>query len=84
MSLPLQKLEMPKIPGFHTHWMRAEESRVRQAMRAGYTYVDQAAFWSSLAPIATQDITPSADYDTLTDEALVLLGPDWSIVIVQG
>jgi hypothetical protein len=48
------------------------------------TYVDQAAFWSSQAPIATQDITPSADYDTLTDEALVLLGPDWSIVIVQG
>jgi len=48
------------------------------------TYVDQAAFWASQAPIATQDITPSADYDTLTDEALVLLGPDWSLIIVQG
>jgi hypothetical protein len=46
------------------------------------TYVDEAAFWAAQAPIATQDITPSADYDTLTDEALVLLGPDWSIVIV--
>jgi hypothetical protein len=43
------------------------------------TYVDQVAFWSSQVPIATQDITPPADYDTLTDEALVLLGPDWEI-----
>lgn len=42
MSLPLQKLEMPKIPGYHTHWMRADESRIRQAMRAGYTFVEQA------------------------------------------
>ncbi len=42
MSLPLQKLDMPKIPGFHTHWMRADESRIRQAMKAGYTFVEQA------------------------------------------
>jgi hypothetical protein len=48
------------------------------------TYVDQAAFWAAQAPIAAQDITPSADYDTLTDKALALLGPNWSIVIVQG
>lgn len=41
MSLPLQKLEAPKLPGFHTHWMRSDESRIRQAMRAGYTFVTQ-------------------------------------------
>lgn len=42
MSLPLQKLEAPKLIGFHTHWMRSDESRIRQAMRAGYTFVEQA------------------------------------------
>lgn len=41
MSLPLQKLDMPKIPGFHTHWMRSDPSRILQATRAGYTFVTQ-------------------------------------------
>lgn len=41
MSLPLQKLEMPKIPGYHTHWMRGDPSRILQATRAGYTFVTQ-------------------------------------------
>lgn len=44
------------------------------------TYENEKAFWTSQAPIATQEITPSADYDTLTEKALQVLGPQWEIV----
>ena len=39
MSLPLQKLAVPEIPGFHCHWMLGE-ARCQQALRAGYEFVD--------------------------------------------
>lgn len=41
MSLPVQKLAVPEIPGWHCHWMRGDPQRINQALRAGYTYVDQ-------------------------------------------
>lgn len=39
MSVPVQKLSVPDIPGFHLHWMRGDEARIRQAQRAGYDFV---------------------------------------------
>jgi len=39
MSLPVQKLEVPEIPGFHLHWMRGTAARLQQAERAGYVFV---------------------------------------------
>lgn len=43
------------------------------------TYENEKSFWTSQAPIASQEITPAADYDTLTERALELLGSDWEI-----
>ena len=39
MSLPVQKLAAPEIPGYHTHWMRGDSQRIAQALRAGYDWV---------------------------------------------
>lgn len=44
------------------------------------TYENEADFWSSGAPIASADVTPPADYDTLSVTALEMLGPDWEMV----
>jgi len=40
MSVPQQKLAVPEIPGFHLHWMRGDPARLQQALRAGYTFVE--------------------------------------------
>lgn len=39
MTLPMQRLEAPEIPGHHCHWMRGDAARIQQAMRAGYEFV---------------------------------------------
>lgn len=39
MSLPVQKLEVPEIPGFHLHWFRGTAARIQQAERAGFLFV---------------------------------------------
>ncbi len=41
MSLPQQKLAVPEIPGYHSHWMRGTPSRIGQALRAGYEFVEE-------------------------------------------
>lgn len=40
MSLPHLKLAVPEIPGYHLHWMNGTPSRIAQAMKAGYEFVD--------------------------------------------
>ena len=40
MSLPLQKLAVPSLPGYHLHWMRGEPGRIQQALKGGYIFVD--------------------------------------------
>lgn len=40
MSLPIQKLAAPDIPGYHCHWMRGDKVRISQALRAGYEFVN--------------------------------------------
>lgn len=39
MSAPVQRLQTVDLPGFHTHWMRSTPERIQQALRAGYTFV---------------------------------------------
>lgn len=41
MSVPVQKLEVPEIPGYHLHWFMGNESRLQQAIRAGYSFVEE-------------------------------------------
>jgi hypothetical protein len=40
MSTAQLKLAVPEIPGYHLHWMMGTPSRIAQAMKAGYTFVD--------------------------------------------
>lgn len=37
MSLPVRKLEMPDLPGYHLHWFL--EGRIPRAMEGGYEFV---------------------------------------------
>lgn len=40
MSTPVQKLEVPDIPGYHLHWFRSWElGRIDWAQRGGYEFV---------------------------------------------
>lgn len=39
MSVPIQKLEVPAIPGYHLHWFRGDASRIQRAMDGGYERV---------------------------------------------
>lgn len=39
MSAPVQKLEVPELPGYHLHWMRGSHQRIQQALQAGYEFV---------------------------------------------
>lgn len=39
MTLPQQRLAVPEIPGYHTHWMRGTSERLAQAEAAGYEFV---------------------------------------------
>jgi hypothetical protein len=41
MSVPRQRLAVPEISGYHTHWMRGTPDRIAQARQAGYEFVDQ-------------------------------------------
>lgn len=38
MSVPMRKLEVPDLPGFHLHWMK--ESNIPRALQAAYEFVE--------------------------------------------
>jgi len=40
MSLPVARLSVPDIPGFHLHWFLGE-MRVQRALQAGYQFVSE-------------------------------------------
>lgn len=40
MSVPVQKLAVPEIPGYHLHWFIDNPARIMQAQRAGYEFVE--------------------------------------------
>lgn len=40
MSLPIAKLAVPDIPGYHLHWFLGD-MRVARALKAGYEFVDE-------------------------------------------
>ncbi len=39
MSVPVQKLEVPDIPGYHLHWFKGEPARIARALDGGYEFV---------------------------------------------
>lgn len=40
MSIPMGKLQVPDIPGYHLHWFRGDATRLQRAILGGYTFVD--------------------------------------------
>jgi hypothetical protein len=40
MSVPVQRLEAPDIPGFHLHWFLGTPERLQRACDGGYEFVD--------------------------------------------
>jgi hypothetical protein len=40
MSVPVQKLSVPDIPGYHLHWFMGTPERLGRAMEGGYEFVD--------------------------------------------
>jgi hypothetical protein len=40
MSAPVQRLKIPKKPGWHRHWIRGTADRIAQAQQAGYKFVN--------------------------------------------
>lgn len=41
MSVPVQKLDAPEIPGYHLHWFLGTPERLQRAIDGGYEFVDQ-------------------------------------------
>ena len=43
MSVPVQRLESPDIPGYHLHWFTGSPERIQRALDGGYEFVDERA-----------------------------------------
>lgn len=41
MSVPVQRLEVPDIPGYHLHWFQGTPARLQRALDGGYEFVDE-------------------------------------------
>lgn len=41
MSVPVQRLEAPDIPGYHLHWFTGSPERLQRALDGGYEFVDE-------------------------------------------
>tara|TARA_R110000868_G_scaffold301_2_gene2511 strand:- start:19117 stop:19641 length:525 start_codon:yes stop_codon:yes gene_type:complete len=41
MSVPVQRLESPDIPGYHLHWFTGSPERIQRALDGGYEFVDE-------------------------------------------
>lgn len=41
MSVPVQRLEAPDIPGYHLHWFNGTPERIQRAVDGGYEFVDE-------------------------------------------
>jgi hypothetical protein len=41
MSVPVQRLEVPDLPGYHLHWFLSTPERLQRAMDGGYEFVNE-------------------------------------------
>lgn len=41
MSVPMSKLFVPDLPGYHLHWFRGDKGRIQRAQLAGYEFVSE-------------------------------------------
>jgi hypothetical protein len=57
MSVPLQKLEVPPIPGYELYWFRGDAARIQRALRGGYEFVDESEVQVNFTGIGSSSIT---------------------------
>lgn len=63
MSVPIRRLELPELPGWHLHWFR--EINVARAMQAAYQFVESDEVLVSSRSIATDsELSGNADLGT--------------------
>lgn len=63
MSVPMRRLEVPELPGWHLHWFR--ESNVARAQQAGYEFVEDSEVLVSSRSIASDSqLSGNADLGT--------------------
>lgn len=41
MSVPVRRLEVPNIPGYHLHWFTSDPQRIARAKAGGYDFVTE-------------------------------------------
>ena len=41
MSVPVQRLEVPDIPGYHLHWFLSTPERLQRAIDGGYEFTEE-------------------------------------------
>lgn len=41
MAVPVQKLSVPDIPGYHLHWFQGTPDRLERALQGGYEFVEE-------------------------------------------
>jgi hypothetical protein len=41
MSVPVQRLEVPDVPGYHLHWFLGTPERLQRAQEGGYEFVEE-------------------------------------------
>lgn len=41
MSVPVQRLSAPDMPGYHLHWFNGTPERLQRALDGGYEFVDE-------------------------------------------
>lgn len=41
MSVPVQRLSAPDVPGYHLHWFNGTPERLQRALDGGYEFVDE-------------------------------------------
>ena len=62
MSVPVQKLSAPDIPGYHLHWFNGTPERIQRARDGGYEFVDSTELKLNNASIGG-DSTQSGNTD---------------------
>jgi len=70
MSVPVQKLSAPDIPGYHLHWFNGTPERIQRARDGGYEFVDSTELQLNNASIGG-DSTQSGNTDMGSQVSIV-------------
>lgn len=78
MSVPVQTLAAPEIPGYHLHWFNGTQARLQRAIDGGYEFVDQKEMMLNATGLGT-NTTHSGNSDMGSRVSVVSgseIGPD--------